>query len=108
MASPLRTRLTRLITLERPVDGRFRLTCHPQDSDGLQFVLVDCGRNRIMIERNNEIRITRRMREGHFPQSIGIGRLHPRTMIAFVDGLRKRNAGLFKRSDVIAEIHKEG
>ena len=61
----------------------------------------------VSFESHNVIGIVGGIGQCVFPQAVGIGRLFPRAVIAFVDDALQWNPRLLHSADVIPEIHEQ-
>lgn len=86
-----------------------RRGCLPRNYDSgdrNQVVGLKASRDGIAFRRNHKIRVFRWIRERLFPQTLGVRTMPPGPMIAFIDYLSQRDAGLLYRAHVVAQIHE--
>src|SRR5579863_1284396 len=92
---------------ERPIDGGLRLAGDSENRKRGEFTVVDESGYGIAVEGDYVVGVGGWMLQCFFPEAVGVQGLLPGAMIAFVDHLRQRNAGLLKGADVAAYIHQE-
>ena len=90
----------------RCIDRRGCLVRNYDSGDRNQVVGWKANRDGIAVRRNYKIRVLRWIRERLFPQTLGVRRVSPGPMIAFIDYPSHRDAGLLYRAHVVAQIHE--